>query len=160
MRISDWSSDVCSSDLRDRLDLDQFGERPLADALVTLEVSDQPPLQRGDPAIARARVERPPEQARGVVQEISDRLTHILGYNSSCYYIQQGCGIANNLEYGVNFLYTACVGHFFGQDVGMTLTADLFWSFRSPYSYLAIGRYRALAASHDVTISQIGRAHV
>ena len=35
----------------------------------------------------------------------------------------------------------------------MTLTADLFWSFRSPYSYLAIGRYRALAASHDVTIN-------
>src|SRR3546814_9639183 len=109
MRISDWSSDVCSSDL-------QFGERPLADALVTLEVSDQPPLQRGDPAALRPRVERPPEQARGVVQEISDRLTHILGYNSSCYYIQQGCGIANNLEYGVNFLYTACMGHFFGQD--------------------------------------------
>ena len=35
----------------------------------------------------------------------------------------------------------------------MTLTADLFWSFRSPYSYLAIGRYRALAASHDVMIN-------
>ena len=35
----------------------------------------------------------------------------------------------------------------------MSLTADLFWSFRSPYSYLAIGRYRALAASHDVTIN-------
>ena len=35
----------------------------------------------------------------------------------------------------------------------MTLTADLFWSFRSPYSYLAIARYRALAASHDVTIN-------
>ena len=35
----------------------------------------------------------------------------------------------------------------------MTFTADLFWSFRSPYSYLAIGRYRALAASHDVTIN-------
>ena len=34
----------------------------------------------------------------------------------------------------------------------MTLTADLFWSFRSPYSYLAIGRYRALADSHDVEI--------
>jgi 2-hydroxychromene-2-carboxylate isomerase len=34
----------------------------------------------------------------------------------------------------------------------MTLTADLFWSFRSPYSYLAIARYRALAASHDVAI--------
>lgn len=34
----------------------------------------------------------------------------------------------------------------------MTLTADLFWSFRSPYSYLAIGRYRALAESHDVDI--------
>jgi 2-hydroxychromene-2-carboxylate isomerase len=35
----------------------------------------------------------------------------------------------------------------------MSLTADLFWSFRSPYSYLATGRYRALAASHDVTIN-------
>ena len=35
----------------------------------------------------------------------------------------------------------------------MTLTADLFWSFRSPYSYLCIGRYRALAASHDVAIN-------
>lgn len=34
----------------------------------------------------------------------------------------------------------------------MTLTADLFWSFRSPYSYLAIGRYRALSESHDVDI--------
>jgi 2-hydroxychromene-2-carboxylate isomerase len=36
---------------------------------------------------------------------------------------------------------------------GMTLTADLFWSFRSPYSYLAIGRYRALTQSHDVAIA-------
>lgn len=35
----------------------------------------------------------------------------------------------------------------------MTLTADLFWSFRSPYSYLCIGRYRALAASHDIAIN-------
>lgn len=35
----------------------------------------------------------------------------------------------------------------------MTLSADLFWSFRSPYSYLAIGRYRALAASHALTIN-------
>lgn len=34
----------------------------------------------------------------------------------------------------------------------MTLTADLFWSFRSPYSYLAIGRYRTLSATHDVDI--------
>jgi 2-hydroxychromene-2-carboxylate isomerase len=34
----------------------------------------------------------------------------------------------------------------------MTLSADLYFSFRSPYSYLAIGRYRALAASHDVDI--------
>jgi 2-hydroxychromene-2-carboxylate isomerase len=35
----------------------------------------------------------------------------------------------------------------------MTLLADLFWSFRSPYSYLAIGRYRALALSHQLSIS-------
>lgn len=34
----------------------------------------------------------------------------------------------------------------------MTLTADLYWSFRSPYSYLAIGRYRDLMRSHDVDI--------
>ncbi|MEK6541874.1 MAG: DsbA family protein [Pseudomonadota bacterium] len=35
----------------------------------------------------------------------------------------------------------------------MTLTADLFWSFRSPYSYLATRRYRALAAEYDLTIT-------
>lgn len=35
----------------------------------------------------------------------------------------------------------------------MTLTADIFWSFRSPYSYLATRRYRALAAEYDLTIT-------
>ena len=35
----------------------------------------------------------------------------------------------------------------------MTLTADLHFSFRSPYSYLAIGRYRELAEAHDVDIA-------
>jgi 2-hydroxychromene-2-carboxylate isomerase len=35
----------------------------------------------------------------------------------------------------------------------MTLTADIFWSFRSPYSYLAIGRYRALADDYDVSLN-------
>ncbi len=35
----------------------------------------------------------------------------------------------------------------------MTLTADLYFSFRSPYSYLAIGRYRKLAQTHDVDIA-------
>jgi 2-hydroxychromene-2-carboxylate isomerase len=35
----------------------------------------------------------------------------------------------------------------------MTLHADLFFSFRSPYSYLAIGRYRAMAAEYDLTIA-------
>jgi 2-hydroxychromene-2-carboxylate isomerase len=34
----------------------------------------------------------------------------------------------------------------------MNLYAELFWSFRSPYSYLAIGRYRALAESHNLSI--------
>lgn len=34
----------------------------------------------------------------------------------------------------------------------MTLSADLFWSFRSPYSYLATKRYRMLAGEHDVEI--------
>tara|TARA_B100001179_G_scaffold232275_1_gene224635 strand:+ start:777 stop:1424 length:648 start_codon:yes stop_codon:yes gene_type:complete len=33
------------------------------------------------------------------------------------------------------------------------LFADLYFSFRSPYSYLAIGRYRALMKSHEVEIS-------
>ena len=35
----------------------------------------------------------------------------------------------------------------------MTLSADIFWSFRSPYSYLAIGRYRQLAADYDLTLT-------
>ncbi len=34
----------------------------------------------------------------------------------------------------------------------MTLQAQLYFSFRSPYSYLAIGRYRALAEMFDVDI--------
>lgn len=35
----------------------------------------------------------------------------------------------------------------------MTLTADLFFSYRSPYSYLAIGRFRALAKQYDLDIT-------
>jgi len=35
----------------------------------------------------------------------------------------------------------------------MTLNADLYFSFRSPYSYLAIGRYRELSESHNVDIA-------
>lgn len=35
----------------------------------------------------------------------------------------------------------------------MTLKADLSFSFRSPYSYLAVGRYRAMAAEHDLDIA-------
>lgn len=33
------------------------------------------------------------------------------------------------------------------------LSADLYFSFRSPYSYLAIGRYRELAETHSVDIA-------
>lgn len=35
----------------------------------------------------------------------------------------------------------------------MGLTAELFFSFRSPYSYLAVGRYRQLAADYAVEIA-------
>jgi 2-hydroxychromene-2-carboxylate isomerase len=35
----------------------------------------------------------------------------------------------------------------------MTLKADLFFSFRSPYSYLAVGRYRAMAEEYDLDIA-------
>lgn len=35
----------------------------------------------------------------------------------------------------------------------MTLTADLYFSFRSPYSYLAVGRYRAMAEEYDLAIA-------
>ena len=35
----------------------------------------------------------------------------------------------------------------------MALTADLFFSFRSPYSYLAVGRYRQLAEDYAVDIA-------
>ena len=34
----------------------------------------------------------------------------------------------------------------------MTLHADLYWSFRSPYSYLAIGRYVAMTGDYDLEI--------
>lgn len=35
----------------------------------------------------------------------------------------------------------------------MTHHADIFWSFRSPYSYLATRRYRALAGEYDLTLN-------
>ncbi len=35
----------------------------------------------------------------------------------------------------------------------MTLSADLFWSFRSPYSYLAIKRYRQMMVEYDLEIT-------
>ena len=35
----------------------------------------------------------------------------------------------------------------------MTLHADIFWSFRSPYSYLAIPRYRAMVEDYDLTLN-------
>jgi 2-hydroxychromene-2-carboxylate isomerase len=35
----------------------------------------------------------------------------------------------------------------------MSLSVDLFWSFRSPYSYLATGRLVRLAADHELTIN-------
>jgi len=34
----------------------------------------------------------------------------------------------------------------------VTLRADLYWSFRSPYSWLAIGRYRAMTEAWDLAI--------
>jgi 2-hydroxychromene-2-carboxylate isomerase len=34
----------------------------------------------------------------------------------------------------------------------MTLHADLYWSFRSPYSWLATGRYRAMTEAYDLEI--------
>jgi 2-hydroxychromene-2-carboxylate isomerase len=34
-----------------------------------------------------------------------------------------------------------------------TLTADVFWSFRSPYSFLAARRYRALTEEYNLTIA-------
>ena len=35
----------------------------------------------------------------------------------------------------------------------MTLEAELYFSFRSPYSYLAVGRYRAMAEEYDLDIA-------
>ncbi len=34
----------------------------------------------------------------------------------------------------------------------MILKADLYWSYRSPYSYLAMARYRAMMAAYDLEI--------
>ncbi|WP_324827167.1 2-hydroxychromene-2-carboxylate isomerase [Qipengyuania zhejiangensis] len=35
----------------------------------------------------------------------------------------------------------------------MTLAAELYFSFRSPYSYLSVGRYRAMTEEYDLTIA-------
>ena len=35
----------------------------------------------------------------------------------------------------------------------MTLTAELYFSFRSPYSYLSVGRYRAMSEAYDLEIA-------
>jgi 2-hydroxychromene-2-carboxylate isomerase len=35
----------------------------------------------------------------------------------------------------------------------VTLRADLYWSFRSPYSWFAIGRYRAMTEQYDLEIA-------
>lgn len=35
----------------------------------------------------------------------------------------------------------------------MTLSADLFFSFRSPYSYLSMGRYKAMVETYDLDIT-------
>lgn len=35
----------------------------------------------------------------------------------------------------------------------MSLSVDLFWSFRSPYSYLGTPRVVALAAKYDLTVN-------
>ncbi len=35
----------------------------------------------------------------------------------------------------------------------MTLTAELYFSFRSPYSYLSVGRYRAMTEEYDLKIA-------
>ncbi|MDP4575483.1 2-hydroxychromene-2-carboxylate isomerase [Qipengyuania sp. G39] len=35
----------------------------------------------------------------------------------------------------------------------MTLTAELYFSFRSPYSYLSVGRYRAVTEDYDLDIA-------
>ena len=35
----------------------------------------------------------------------------------------------------------------------MTLTAELYFSFRSPYSYLSVGRYRAMTEAYDLKIA-------
>lgn len=35
----------------------------------------------------------------------------------------------------------------------MTIRTDLFFSFRSPYSYLAVGRYRAMTQEYDLDIT-------
>src|SRR5690606_29266607 len=74
----------------DWLDLDQFSERTLPDALLPLQIAYQPPLQRGHAATFRARVERPAEQPRGIVHQKADRLIHGRTYNSNCYIINWG----------------------------------------------------------------------
>ena len=45
-------------------------------------------------------------------------------------------------------IYRRCMHH-----PAMTLNADIFWSFRSPYSYLAMRRYRDLSRNYDLQLN-------
>ena len=45
-------------------------------------------------------------------------------------------------------IYRGCMHH-----PAMTLNADIFWSFRSPYSYLAMRRYRDLSRNYDLQLN-------
>src|SRR3546814_17376745 len=73
MRISDWSSDVCSSDLRDQTDQDRpqnskpvsFGEGPQA----RLEMHSRPPITR----IPRRPRSRPARRRRRPIGRASCR---------------------------------------------------------------------------------------
>lgn len=121
----------------DRLDLQPLGVEGLILVGLAVERQQQPRLRAGEAKAAHAFIEQAAQLARIVRESVADVGTHAWAYNKQAYHLQAGWRRA---------VKRASTG-------GMTLHADLFFSFRSPYSYLAIGRYRALAEEHDLTIA-------
>ena len=122
---------------RDRLDLQPVGVEGLVVVGEFQQREQQPGLHCGEAEAAHALVEGAPQQARAVVEQIADVGFHACAYNKPAYdrkprWCAYEWDVSTDRE---------------------TLAADLYFSFRSPYSALAIGRYRALTEEYAVDIA-------
>src|SRR3546814_14540968 len=87
MRISDWSSDVCSSDLVQEFLQEDLGEEGLARSVVIVATSDEPALLRRQAAYPTLAVAAYFRDAGGAVPCMMDSITR-------CGMAQREIGIA------------------------------------------------------------------